>query len=64
MKIDNINNLLELFYQQYSNQDKQSIFLQSLKSLENKYSWEDVYVNIIKLSEEISRYIKKNDRSG
>ena len=62
MKIDNINNLLELFYQQYSNQDKQSIFLQSLKSLENKYSWEDVYVNIIKLSEEISRYIKKNDR--
>jgi long-chain acyl-CoA synthetase len=62
MKIDNINNLLELFYQQYSNQDKQSIFLQSLKSLENRYSWEDVYVNIIKLSEEISRYIKKNDR--
>ena len=62
MKIDNINNLLELFYQQYSNQDKKSIFLQSLKAAENKHSWEDVYVNIIKLSEEISRYIKKNDR--
>ena len=62
MKIDNINNLLELFYQQYSNQDKESIFLQSLKVPKNKYSWEEVYINIIKLSEEISKYIIKNDR--
>jgi len=62
MKINNINNLLELFYQQYSNQDKESIFLQSLKVPKNKYLWEEVYVNIIKLSEEISKYIIKNDR--
>ena len=62
MKINNINNLLELFYQQYSKQDKESIFLQSLKVPKNKYSWEEVYINIIKLSEEISKYIIKNDR--
>ena len=42
--------------------DKTSVFLQSLKEVEKKYSWEDVYSNVIKLSEEISKYIKKGDR--
>ena len=62
MKIDNINNLLELFYKQYEKQNKDDIFLQSLKESIKKYSWEDVYKNVIKLSEEISRYIEKGDR--
>ena len=62
MEIKKVNNLLELFYNQYQTQDKTSVFLQSLKEVENKYSWEDVYSNIIKLSEEISKYIKKGDR--
>ena len=62
METNKINNLLELFYNQYQTQDKTSVFLQSLKEVENKYSWEDVYSNIIKLSEEISKYIKKGDR--
>ena len=62
MKINKINNLLELFYQQYQIQNKESIFLQSLKEPRKKYSWEDVYFNIIKLSEEISKHIKKGDR--
>ena len=62
MEINKINNLLELFYKQYLTQDKTSVFLQSFKEVEKKYSWEDVYSNVIKLSEEISRYIKKGDR--
>ena len=62
MEINKINNLLELFYNQYQTQDKTSVFLQSLKEVQNKYSWEDVYSNIIKLSKEISKYIKKGDR--
>jgi len=62
MQIDKINNLLELFYQQYKKQNKKNIFLQSLKEPKKKYLWEDVYVNINKLSEEISKHIKKNDR--
>ena len=62
MKTDKINNLLELFYKQYKKKNKESIFLQSLKDSQNKYSWEDVYSNINKLSEEISKYIIKNDR--
>ena len=62
MKIDKINNLLELFYQQYEKQNKEDVFLQSLKDIEKKYSWRDVYENIIKLSEEILKYINKGDR--
>ena len=62
MQIKKINNLLALFYDQYQRQDKKDIFLQSLKEPKKKYSWEEVYLNINKLSEEISRYIKKGDR--
>ena len=62
MQIDKINNLLELFYQQYKKQNKENIFLQSLKEPKKEYSWEDVYLNINKLSEEISKHIKKGDR--
>ncbi len=62
MQIDKIDNLLELFYQQYQKQNKENIFLQSLKEPKKNYSWEEVYVNIIKLSEEISKHIKKGDR--
>jgi len=62
MKIDKINNLPELFYQQYKKQNEKSIFLQSLKEPKKKYSWQDVYIKIIKLSEEISKYIEKGDR--
>jgi len=62
MQIDKTKNLLELFYKQYQKQNKKSIFLQSLKEPSIKYSWEDVYLNINKLSEEISKYIKKGDR--
>ena len=62
MKINKINNLLELFYKQYQKQNKKSIFLQSLREPKKEYSWEDVYLNIHKLSDEISKHIKKNDR--
>ncbi|MDA9853473.1 long-chain fatty acid--CoA ligase [Candidatus Pelagibacter sp.] len=62
MEINKVNNLLELFYNQYLTQVKTSVFLQSLKEVKKKYSWEDVYSNVIKFSEEISKYIKKGDR--
>jgi long-chain acyl-CoA synthetase len=62
MEIYKTNNLLELFYEKYRKQNKESIFLQSLKEPYEKYSWEDVYLNINKLSEEISKHIKKGDR--
>jgi long-chain acyl-CoA synthetase len=62
MQINKINNLLELFYKQYQKQNKENIFLQSLKEPKKEYSWEDVYSNINKLSEELSKYIQKGDR--
>jgi len=62
MKINKINNLLELFYCQYQKQNKDNIFLESLKEPKKKYSWEEVFLNIIKLSKEISKHINKGDR--
>ena len=62
MKINKINNLLELFYQQYKKQNKEEIFLEFLKEPIKKYSWEETYLKIIKLSKEISKYINKGDR--
>ena len=62
MKIDKIKNLLELFYQQYEKKNKKDIFLKSLKEPKQEYSWENVYESILKLSDEISKYIIKGDR--
>ncbi len=62
MQVNKITNLLELFYEQYKRQNKKNFFLESLKEPKKKYSWEEVYINIIKFSEEISKYIKKGDR--
>jgi len=59
--MDKLNNLLELFYQKYQEQDKENIFLQSVKN-KKIYTWGDVYININKLSEEISKDLKKGDR--
>ena len=49
MQINKINNLLELFYEQYQKKNKESIFLQSLKEPQKSYSWKDVYLNINEL---------------
>ena len=50
MQVNKITNLLELFYEQYKRQNKENFFLQSLKEPKKKYSWEEVYINIIKFS--------------
>ncbi|MDB3949227.1 long-chain fatty acid--CoA ligase [Candidatus Pelagibacter sp.] len=62
MEIKKINNLLALFYDQYQKQDKENTFLETLSEPKKKYSWEDVYLNINKLSEELKEFIKKGDR--
>ena len=59
--MDKLNNLLELFYQKYQEQDKENIFLELVKN-KKIYTWEDVYTNINKLSEEISKDIERGDR--
>jgi len=62
MNIDQYNNLLELFHNRFKKEKPDQVFLQSLKHSSLKFTWKDVYSNTIKLSEEISKYIKKGDR--
>ena len=62
MIIDQQNNLLELFYNQYKKEKSDQIFLESLKEPQEKFTWKDTYLNILKLAEELSMLIKNNDR--
>ena len=63
MKLNNINNLLELFFIQYKNQtDKNKFLLSSLKEPKKNYSWEKTHLSIKKLAIELKKYIKKGDR--
>ena len=62
MKLNNYNNLLELFNSQYQVENKNEIFLQSLKDKELKFSWKKTYDCIQKLSNFINKYILPKDR--
>jgi long-chain acyl-CoA synthetase len=62
MKLNNYNNLLELFHFQYQKNDENEIFLQSLKDKELKFSWKQTYDCIQKLSNHIRKYISIKDR--
>ena len=63
MKLNSINNLLELFFIQYEKQsDKNKILLSSLKEPKKKYSWNETSQSITKLSNELKKYVNKGDR--
>ena len=62
MKLNNYNNLLELFSNQYQSKDKDEIFLQSLKDKNLKFSWKQTYECVQKLSNCIRKYISPKDR--
>ncbi len=62
MQLKNFNNLLELFFHQYKIQNKDSVFLLSLKNKDNSYSWRKTFKAIVNLSNIISKYIKKGER--
>ena len=63
LKINKINNLVELFFKQYENQlDKSKILLSSLKEPRKDYSWQETFNLINKLSEELKKFVKKGDR--
>ena len=62
MTISEKNNLLELFYDQFVKENSNQIFLRSLKNKENKFSWNETYINILKLADELSLLIQKKDR--
>ena len=62
-EIDKINNLVELFFNQYKNQsDKNKILLSSLKEPRKNYTWQETFNLIKKLSEELKKFVNKGDR--
>ena len=63
LEISKINNLVELFFNQYKNQsDKNKILLSSLKEPKKDYSWQETFNSINKLSEELKKFVNKGDR--
>ena len=62
MNLKNLNNLLELFFNQYEIQNDNDIFLKSLKNPKQEFSWKYTKTSIVKLSEEFKNYIQKGDR--
>ena len=62
MNIDQLNNLLELFYNQFVKEKSEQIFLQSLKEPKQKFTWNDTYLNILKLADELELTMKNKDR--
>ena len=63
MNLDNLNNLIELFFYQADKQNKKSVFLQWLNPSNKKtYTWGETQENILKLSKTIKANIKEGDR--
>ena len=63
MNLNNINNLVELFFKQFENQkDKKKVLLSSLKDKNINFTWEKTYQAINILSEEIKKNVTKGDR--
>ena len=62
MSKENINNLVELFFENYQKQNKNNILLTSLKDSSNHFSWEKTFHSIKKISFEINKFLKKGDR--
>ncbi|MDC1497081.1 long-chain fatty acid--CoA ligase [Pelagibacteraceae bacterium] len=62
MKIEQCNNLLELFYNQFKQERSNQVFLQSLKNPNQKYTWEQTYLDILKLSDQLESLMQNNDR--
>jgi long-chain acyl-CoA synthetase len=62
MKLDSYNNLLELFFDRYQLENKNEIFLQSLKNENSNFTWKQTFDAIQNLSLFLDQYITTNDR--
>ncbi len=60
MNFKNFDNLLELFFTKYQDQNIKNIFLDSLVDKKHQFTWEKTFLSIKKLSE----IIKKNSNEG
>jgi long-chain acyl-CoA synthetase len=62
MKLESYNNLLELFFDRYQLENKNEIFLQSLKNENSNFTWKQAFDAIQNLSLFLDQYITTNDR--
>ena len=63
MNLKQINNLTELFFDQFSKQiDKNKILLSTLGDKRKNYSWQETYDFINLVSNELKKVISKGDR--
>jgi long-chain acyl-CoA synthetase len=62
MKLESYNNLLELFFDRYQLENKNEIFLQSLKNEKSNFTWKQTFDAIQNLSLFLDQYITANDR--
>ena len=62
MNTEKVNNLVELFFENYQKQNKNNILLTSLKDSSNYFSWKKTFHSIKKISSEINKFLKKGDR--
>jgi len=63
MNLDNFNSLIELFFYQAEKQNPKNVFLQWLNPNNKKtFTWEEVKINIFKLSKTIKKNITEGDR--
>ena len=62
MKLESYNNLLELFFDRYQLENKNEIFLQSLKNENSNFTWKQTFDAIQNLSLFLDQYITINDR--
>ena len=62
MNTEKVNNLVELFFENYQKQNKNNKLLISLKDQNNQFTWKETFHSIKKVSSEIKKYLKKGDR--
>ena len=62
MELNNYNNLLELFLYRYQFENKNEIFLQSLKNKNLKFTWKQTFDCIQKFSFYLDKHISPKDR--
>jgi long-chain acyl-CoA synthetase len=62
MKLESYNNLLELFFDRYQLENKNEIFLQSLKNENSNFTWKQTFDAIQNLSLFLDQYITTNNR--
>ncbi len=62
MNTEKVNNLVELFFENYQKQNKNNKLLISLKDQNNQFTWKETFHSIKKVSSEIKKFLKKGDR--